>query len=44
MVFARSLDDAQTGYALTLAEVADDLARGSASVDPVSTGGCAGRS
>lgn len=44
VVFARSLDDAQTGYALTLAEVADDLARGSASVDPVSTGGCAGRS
>lgn len=41
IVFAKSLDDATTGYALTLSESRQDLLVGSAATDPVSTGGCA---
>lgn len=40
VVFARSLDDAGTGYAMTLAEVSPVLAAASQVRDPVSTGGC----
>jgi S1-C subfamily serine protease len=41
VVFARSLDDPHTGYALTLGEVRSDIRSGAASSAPVSTGGCA---
>lgn len=41
VVFARSVEDEQTGYALTLAEVADELAAGTRAAQPVSTGACA---
>jgi S1-C subfamily serine protease len=41
VVFARSLDDAQTGYALTLDEVRGDITAGIRADDKVSTGGCA---
>jgi S1-C subfamily serine protease len=40
MVFATSLDDADTGYALTLDEVAPVLRRGVLASRPVSTGRC----
>ena len=40
IVFATSLDDPKTGYALTLKEAAPVLAKASAST-PVRTGGCA---
>ncbi|HPB71706.1 MAG TPA: MarP family serine protease [Phycicoccus sp.] len=40
VVFARSLDDAETGYALTLAEVADDLTAAAGATHPMPTGAC----
>ncbi len=40
MVFATSLDDAETGYALTLDEIAPVLRRGELGSRPVSTGRC----
>jgi S1-C subfamily serine protease len=40
VVFARSLDDANTGYALTLDEVSSDIAAGRDATSQVSTGGC----
>jgi S1-C subfamily serine protease len=41
VVFARSLDDAHTGYALTLGEVTSDIRVGKDATARVSTGGCA---
>jgi S1-C subfamily serine protease len=41
IVFARSLDDARTGYALTVSEISSAIAAGRAATAPVSTGGCA---
>ncbi len=41
VVFAKSLDDARTGYALTAEEVAPVVARGQAATKAVSTGACA---
>ena len=41
IVFARSLDDAVTGYALTVDEVRSDILKGIRASSPVSTGGCA---
>jgi S1-C subfamily serine protease len=41
VVFAKSLDDASTGYALTLGEVMPVIREGVTSQDPVSTGTCA---
>jgi S1-C subfamily serine protease len=41
VVFAKSLDDPQTGYALTLNTVGPDLAAGERAGDTVDTGGCA---
>jgi S1-C subfamily serine protease len=41
IVFARSLDDVNTGYALTLAEARPVLDAANGSSSPVSTGGCA---
>jgi S1-C subfamily serine protease len=41
IVFARSLDDRHTGYALTLDEVSADIATGKEATSQVSTGGCA---
>lgn len=41
IIFAKSLDDATTGYALTMAEARSDLRAGIAATAPVSTGGCA---
>jgi hypothetical protein len=40
-VFARSLDDPHTGYALTLGEVTGDISAGASATSQVSTGGCA---
>lgn len=40
VVFAASVDDPDTGYALTASEVAGDVARGSTASAPVGTGGC----
>jgi len=40
VVFAKSLDDPQTGYALTLNAVGKDLDDGVAAQQTVSTGGC----
>jgi S1-C subfamily serine protease len=40
IVFARSLDDDKTGYAVTLAEARPVLDAASRSLTPVSTGGC----
>ena len=42
IVFAKSLDDNHTGYALTLAEARPVLDAASRSFSPVNTGGCAG--
>lgn len=42
IVFAKSLDDNKTGYALTLAEARPVLEAASSSFAPVHTGGCAG--
>jgi len=41
LVFAKSLDDASTGYALTLDEVLPVIQEGVSAQVPVSTGGCA---
>ena len=41
IVFAKSLDDASTGYALTMEESRADLTAGSRATNRVSTGGCA---
>ncbi len=41
IVFAKSLDDDNTGYALTLGEAEPVLQAASRSTSPVSTGGCA---
>jgi S1-C subfamily serine protease len=41
IVFAKSLDDPATGYALTLSESRQDLLAGSTATQQVSTGGCA---
>lgn len=40
IVFAKSLDDPSTGYALTLAEARPVLAAAAEASEPVSTGGC----
>ena len=40
VVFAAAADDAQTGYALTAAEVATDAQAGATATTPVSTQGC----
>ena len=40
IVFARSLDDDKTGYALTLDEARPDLNAANSAFSPVSTGGC----
>ncbi len=42
VVFAASVTDGDTGYALTAAQVAQSAARGLSGSDPVSTGDCAG--
>ncbi|WP_171166577.1 MarP family serine protease [Streptomyces sp. I05A-00742] len=41
VVFAKSLDDADTGYALTADEVHEDVVEGRTAVDPADTQGCA---
>lgn len=41
IVFAKSLDDSSTGYALTMEESRSDLVAGSRATNRVSTGGCA---
>jgi S1-C subfamily serine protease len=41
IVFATSLDDPNTGYALTMKEAAPVLDRASGASTPVGTGGCA---
>lgn len=41
VIFAKSLDDENTGYALTADEVADNAADGRARTDQVDTGSCA---
>jgi S1-C subfamily serine protease len=40
LIFAKSVQDAQTGYALTAAEVSDDARRATSSTQPVSTHEC----
>ncbi len=40
LVFAKSLDDGDTGYALTLAEVSDEIAAGIKAEAEVGTAGC----
>ncbi|MFI8963520.1 MarP family serine protease [Streptomyces sp. NPDC053493] len=41
VIFARSLDDANTGYALTVDEIRDDITRGRAANQQVDSQGCA---
>jgi S1-C subfamily serine protease len=41
VIFAKSLEDARTGYALTADEVRRDAAQGRSSVERVPTGRCA---
>ncbi|MEU3602061.1 MarP family serine protease [Streptomyces sp. NPDC006798] len=41
VIFARSLDDKNTGYALTVDEIADDIKAGLAADQQVDTDGCA---
>ncbi|NRQ49312.1 MarP family serine protease [Aeromicrobium stalagmiti] len=41
VIFAASISDKSTGYALTADQVADDARKGAAASDPVSTGECA---
>ncbi|MGW0701493.1 MarP family serine protease [Streptomyces sp. NPDC002867] len=41
VIFARSLDDADTGYALTVDEIRDDITRGRAANQQVDSQGCA---
>lgn len=40
LIFAKSLEDASTGYALTLDEIRDEIRTGSRATSPVSTRGC----
>ena len=40
MVFATALDSSDTGYALTAAQLAPDVARGRTDTTPVATGAC----
>ena len=42
VVFAASVTDADTGYALTSEQVARSAALGASNTEPVSTGDCAG--
>lgn len=42
MVFARSATDEETGYALTRAEISDELQAGAQNRTPESTGQCTG--
>lgn len=42
LVFAKSLDDAETGYALTLTEIEDEITAGAAASAQVDTGECIG--
>ncbi|WP_406862272.1 MarP family serine protease [Streptomyces sp. HUAS MG47] len=41
VIFARSLDDANTGYALTADEIRDDILRGATATQQVDSQGCA---
>ncbi|MEU7070839.1 MarP family serine protease [Streptomyces narbonensis] len=41
VIFARSLDDVNTGYALTVDEIREDIERGKTAVQQVDTQGCA---
>ncbi|CAM5559956.1 MarP family serine protease OS=Streptomyces rimosus subsp. rimosus (strain ATCC / DSM 40260/ JCM 4667 / NRRL 2234) OX=1265868 GN=SRIM_022945 PE=4 SV=1 [Streptomyces rimosus subsp. rimosus] len=41
MVFAKSLDDTNTGYALTADEIRSDIAQGRTAERPVDSEGCA---
>ncbi|MFF8844871.1 MarP family serine protease [Streptomyces sp. NPDC015127] len=41
VIFARSLDDADTGYALTVDEIRDDIAQGRSAGQQVDSQGCA---
>jgi uncharacterized membrane protein required for colicin V production len=41
VVFAKSLDDPETGYALTYDEVREDVTAGATATEPVDTQGCA---
>ncbi|MEV6329568.1 MarP family serine protease [Streptomyces sp. NPDC051909] len=41
VIFARSLDDANTGYALTVDEIRDDILRGRSAAQQVDSQGCA---
>ncbi|MFF5423830.1 MULTISPECIES: MarP family serine protease [unclassified Streptomyces] len=41
VIFARSLDDVNTGYALTVDEIREDIERGRSAVQQVDTQGCA---
>ncbi len=40
VIFAKSVEDPQTGYALTAAQAAADAGRGAGATAPVPTGGC----
>jgi S1-C subfamily serine protease len=42
VMFAASLDDPQTGYALTATEVSESITAGASARDGVDTGQCAG--
>jgi S1-C subfamily serine protease len=42
VIFAKSLDDNNTGYALTAEEVTKDAAAGRSATSRVATGACAG--
>ena len=41
VIFAKSLDDENTGYALTLAESAEVIEAAASASEPVDVGGCA---
>jgi S1-C subfamily serine protease len=41
VIFAKSLDDESTGYALTADEIREDIAAGIRNTKPVDTQGCA---
>ncbi|MCI3152919.1 MULTISPECIES: MarP family serine protease [Streptomyces] len=41
VIFAKSLDDAQTGYALTVDEIREDIARGRSAAQEVDSDACA---
>lgn len=42
MVFGAAVDDADTGFALTAAEIADEASAAATLTEPVATGGCIG--